>query len=83
WPMVVYAPHSRVEIGGSTQLAGQVAGDTVSMSGTAAVQPVNALVNLNQLGGQPVLPLYQPVDYVECVGKTFQDLPAQNPAQGC
>jgi hypothetical protein len=83
WPMVVYAPHSRVEIGGSTVIAGQVAGDTVTMSGTAAVQPVNALVNLNQLGGQPVLPLYQPVDYVECVGKTFQDLPAQNPAQGC
>lgn len=83
WPMVVYAPHSRVEIGGSTTLSGQVAADTVYMSGSSSVAPVNALVNLNQLGAQPVLPLYQPVDYVECIGKTFEDLPPDNPSQGC
>jgi type II secretory pathway pseudopilin PulG len=82
-PMVVYAPHSRVELGGTTAIAGQVAGSTVAMSGAAAVQPVNALVNLNQLGARPVLPLYQPIDYVECTGKTFAQLPPENPAQGC
>jgi hypothetical protein len=82
-PMVIYAPNSRVELGGTTTLAGQVVGNTVAMSGSAAVQPVNALVNLNQLGGRPVLPLYQPVDYVECTGRTFEQLPPENPAQGC
>jgi hypothetical protein len=53
------------------------------MSGSAAVQPVNALVNLNQLGAQPALPLYQPIDYVECTGKTFDELPPDDPSQGC
>lgn len=83
WPMVVYAPHSRVELGGSTTLAGQVAADTILMSGAAAVQPVNALVNLNRFGGRPVLPLYKPVEYVECTGRTFAELPPEDPAQGC
>lgn len=83
WPMVVYAPNSRVEIGGSTELAGQVAADTVYMSGGAAVQPVNALVNLDQLGAEPILPLYQAHDYVECVGKDFDELPPEDPSQGC
>ena len=86
WPMVVYAPLSRVELGGSTTIAGQVAGHTVTMSGSAAVQPVNALVNLNRLGARPVLPLYQPTEYVECTGRTFQELAAESPndpSQGC
>ena len=86
WPMVVYAPRSRVELGGSTAIAGQVAGNTVSMSGTAAVQPVNALVNINRLGAKPVLPLYQPSEYVECTAKTFAQLAQESPndpAQGC
>jgi type II secretory pathway pseudopilin PulG len=86
WPMVIYAPLSRVEIGGSTAIAGQVAGNTVSMSGSAVVQPVNALVNLNRLGARPVLPLYHPVDYVECTGRTFEQLAVESPndpSQGC
>ena len=86
WPMVVYAPLSRVEIGGSTAIAGQVAANSVSMSGAAAVQPVNALVNINRLGAKPVLPLYQPIDYVECTGMTFAQLAAtspNDPSQGC
>ena len=86
WPMVIYAPLSRVEIGGSTAIAGQVAGNTVAMSGSAVVQPVNALVNLNRLGARPVLPLYQPVDYVECTARTFEELAIESPndpSQGC
>ena len=86
WPMVIYAPLSRIELGGSTAIAGQVAGNTVAMSGSAAVQPVNALVNINRLGAKPVLPLYQPSDYVECTGKTFAQLAQESPndpSQGC
>ena len=86
WPMVIYAPLSRVELAGSTTIAGQVAGNTVSMSGSAAVQPVNALVNINRLGAKPVLPLYQPTDYVECTGRTFAQLAQESPndpSQGC
>ncbi|MDX6299805.1 MAG: hypothetical protein QOF53_1019 [Nocardioidaceae bacterium] len=82
-PMVVYAPNSRVELGGTVALAGQVAGDTVAMSGSASVTPVNALVNLNQFGGNPILPLYKPTDYVECTGRAFSALPDANPAEGC
>ena len=40
-PMVIYAPRSRVLLGGSAAFSGQVAGDTVEMSGAAAVEPVN------------------------------------------
>ena len=86
WPMVVYAPLSRVELGGSTAIAGQVAANSVSMSGSAAVQPVNALANLNRLGAKPVLPLYQPIEYVECTGRTFAQLAEESPddpSQGC
>lgn len=82
-PMTIYAPRSTVQLGGSTAIAGQVAGDAVRMSGLSAVQPVNALINLNQLGANPVLPLYRPTDYVECVSRDFSRLPAQDPAQGC
>jgi hypothetical protein len=82
-PMTLYAPRSTVELGGSTAIAGQVAGDVVKLSGLAAVQPVNALINLNQLGANPILPLYKPQDYVECTGRDFARLPAANPAQGC
>ena len=86
WPMVVYAPLSRVELGGSTAISGQVAGHAVSMSGAATVHPVNALVNINRLGAKPVLPLYQPTDYVECTGRTFEQLAKESPSdpsQGC
>lgn len=86
WPMVVYAPLSRIELGGSNVISGQVAGHTVSMSGSAAVHPVNALVNINRFGAKPVLPLYQPTDYVECTGRTFGQLAQESPndpSQGC
>lgn len=82
-PMVLYAPSSRVELAGATEIAGQVAGDVVAMGGAAAVQPVAALVNLNALGAGPVLPLYQPDDYVECTAVGFEDLPENDPTRGC
>ncbi len=82
-PMTIVAPHSTLELGGSTALAGQVAADVVHLSGLAAVNPVNALVNLNQLGTNPILPLYKATDYVECNGRGFDTLPAADPAQGC
>lgn len=82
-PMTIVAPHSTLELGGSTALAGQVAADVVHMSGLAAVNPVNALVNLNQLGTNPILPLYKAKGYVECNGRGFAALPAADPAQGC
>jgi hypothetical protein len=82
-PLVLYAPNSTVELGGTTVLAGQVAGGVVHLSGDAAVQAVSALINLGQLGGNPVLPLYKPTDYVECTGLGFAALPANDPAQGC
>lgn len=82
-PLTLVAPHSTVELGGSTAIAGQVAADTVHMSGAAQVRPVNALVNLNQLGANPVLPLYRPTGYTECTGRSFSRLPATNPSQGC
>jgi hypothetical protein len=82
-PITLYAPRSTVELGGTTALAGQVVGDAVHLWGQSAVQPVNALINLNQLGANPVLPLYKPTGYVECTGLTFADLPAGDPAKGC
>jgi hypothetical protein len=82
-PMTIIAPNSRVDMGGSTQISGQLAAKQVTMSGTSAVNPISALVNLNRLGARPVLPLYKAVDYVECTGLDFPDLPAASPAQGC
>jgi type II secretory pathway pseudopilin PulG len=82
-PMVLYAPRSTIELGGSTAIAGQVVGDVVHMSGLSTVQPVNALINIGRLGANPILPLYKPEDYVECTGHDFSDLPAHDPAQGC
>ena len=82
-PMTVYAPRSHVQIAGSTAIAGQVAGDSVELAGAAAVEPVNALINLNQLGANPVLPLYRQAEYVECTSRGFDELPEGDPAQGC
>lgn len=82
-PAVVYAPRSTVEFGGATALAGQLAGNVVHLSGTSAVQAVNALINLGRLGANPILPLYKPSEYVECTGLAFERLPASDPAQGC
>jgi hypothetical protein len=82
-PMTLYAPRSRVQLEGSTAISGQVAADTVHLGGAAAVEPVNALINLNALGANPVLPLYQPEQYVECRAVPFEDLPTSEPAQGC
>jgi Tfp pilus assembly protein PilX len=82
-PMVVVAPKSSVDIGGSTAISGQVAAQTVHMSGLSSVNPINALANLNRLGSNPVLPLYKATDYVECTGRTFTSLPANDPSQGC
>ena len=47
------------------------------------MNPVNALVNLDRLGGRPVLPLYEATNYVECTGLDFAQLPPTEPAQGC
>lgn len=82
-PMVVYAPRSLVDIGNQTAIAGQVVGNRVAVGDQASVQPVNALVNLNGLGANPTIPLYTPVDYSECPGATFAELPPEAPAQGC
>jgi hypothetical protein len=82
-PMTIIAPNSRVDIGGSTAISGQVAAKQVTMAGTSSVNPISALVNLNRLGSRPVLPLYKAVDYIECTGHDFTELPAAQPAQGC
>lgn len=82
-PMVVLAPHSRLELGGTIAISGQVAAEEVRLSGGSAVRSVNALANLDQLGGAPFLPLYRPVDYQECTGLDFGALPANVPEQGC
>lgn len=82
-PMTIVAPHSTVALGGTTKVSGQIAADRVTMSGSSQVSPVNALVNLDRLGGRPVLPLYEATDYVECTGRDFADLPLAEPAQGC
>jgi len=81
-PMVLYAPRSQITLRGSTQLTGQVAGDRVALNDLAAVQPAASAVNLNALGPGPVLPLYEPADYVECTPMTFEEL-GTNPTQGC
>ena len=82
-PMMIIAPHSTVDIGSSTAISGQVAGEQVKLSGTASVNPINALANLDKLGGTSVLPLYEATDYVECTGLDFTELPSASPAQGC
>jgi hypothetical protein len=60
-----------------------VAGEQVKLSGTASVNPINALANLDKLGATSVLPLYEATEYVECTGLDFTELPSQSPAQGC
>ena len=82
-PMTIYAPRSQVALGGNAAIAGQVAADVVTMSGASSVTSVNSLVNLNELGSNPVLPLYRPRDYVSCTSLTFEQVPSSNPAQGC
>lgn len=82
-PMLILAPHSRVELGGTVAISGQVAAREVRMSGGSSVTGINALANLDQLGVDPILPLYKAVDYRECTGKPFDRLPAVSPAQGC
>jgi hypothetical protein len=82
-PMTIIAPHSEVDLMGSTGLSGQVAADVVKMAGSASVNAINALVNLSRLGATPLLPVYRASDYVDCTGHTFDDLPAASPAQGC
>jgi hypothetical protein len=82
-PLTLVAPHSTIELGGSTAISGQVAGDTVHMSGAATVRPINALINLNQLGAHPILPLYRATGYIQCTGYKFSQLPDTDPSQGC
>jgi hypothetical protein len=82
-PMVVYAPRSAVVLQGSTGIQGQVAADTVFMGGSARVDASSSLANLNALGSRPILPLYQPTEYVECTPVGFQQLPPSEPAKGC
>jgi hypothetical protein len=82
-PMTVYAPRSQVSLGGNAAIAGQVAANVVAMSGAASVTAVDSLVNLNELGANPVLPLYRPREYVSCTSKGFAELPAEDPALGC
>ena len=82
-PMVVYAPNSQVSLGGNAAIAGQVAANVVTMSGASSVTAVNSLVNLNELGSDPVIPIYRPQDYVSCTSYTFAELSDTNPAVGC
>jgi hypothetical protein len=82
-PMTVIAPRSTVSLSGGFAMSGQVAAQQVSMANDASVNPVNALINLEKFGGRPILPLYRAVDYVECTGVGFGELPAAEPAQGC
>lgn len=82
-PMTLIAPHSTIQLQSSANIAGQVAGEVVTMSSLARVSPVNALVNISRLGSNPVLPLYKASQYRECTGRTFAQLPATDPAQGC
>ena len=44
---------------------------------------LRSLVNLNELGSRPVLPLYRPQGYVSCTSRTFAELPEDDPALGC
>ena len=82
-PMVILAPHSRVELGGTVAISGTVAAKEVRMAGNSSVTSVNSLVSLDELGTRPVLPLYRAADYRECTGRDFAQLPATAPAQGC
>lgn len=82
-PMTIYAPRSQVDLNGSFTVTGQVAGNAVHLAGSAAVQPVTTLINLNALGANPILPLYQPTEYVECQAVSFASLPINAPASGC
>ncbi|MEA2127106.1 MAG: hypothetical protein QOI80_3888 [Solirubrobacteraceae bacterium] len=82
-PMTIIAPHSEVDLAGTTAISGQVAADQVKMSGSSSVNPINALVNLSRLGAAGILPLYKATDYIECTGLDFGDLPATSPGQGC
>jgi hypothetical protein len=82
-PMVLYAPRSQVTLAGSASIAGLVAANVVELSGAATVTSVNSLVNLDELGSKPVLPLYRPQNYVSCTSRSFAELPADDPALGC
>ena len=82
-PMVVLAPHSRVELGGTVAISGTVAAKEVRMAGNSSVTSANSLVSLDELGTRPVLPVYRAADYRECTGRDFAQLPATAPAQGC
>jgi hypothetical protein len=82
-PMMVYAPNSQVTLAGNAAIAGQVAAKVVSMSGASSVTSVSSLVNLNELGSNPVIPVYKPQDYISCTSYTFAELSATNPAVGC
>ena len=82
-PMVVYAPRSQVTLAGNAAIAGTVAASVVSMSGASSVTSVDSLVNLNELGSNPVLPVYKPQRYVSCTSYSFAELPDGDPAVGC
>ena len=82
-PMIVYAPRSRLDIAGNTTIAGQVAANVVNISGQAKIVNQNAIVNLNELGARPVLPIYRPTGYLSCTSKSFDDLPLADPTYGC
>ena len=82
-PMVIYAPRSAVQLAGGTAIAGQVVGNTVTLSDAAAVSPVSSLANIARLGGNPTLPLYRTQDYTECRSRDFAQLPPGAPAQDC
>lgn len=82
-PMTLIAPHSTIQLQASADISGQVAGEVINMSSAAKVTPVNALVNISRLGSNPILPLYKASKYRECTGKTFAEVPAADPAQGC
>jgi hypothetical protein len=79
----IYAPRSRIDLSGTTTIWGTVAANVVNMSGASSVNSVSSVVNLNELGTRPVLPLYRPTSYVSCSAAGFADLPNTDPSQGC
>lgn len=82
-PMIVLAPRSRVELGGTVAISGTVGAKEVRMAGGSSVTSVDSLASLDELGTKPALPLYRAADYRECTGRDFAELPAVDPSQGC
>ena len=83
-PMFVYAPRSTVQVRGSTEIVGQVAGGVVQVGGSAKITAITGAINIGSLGAGALLPIYTPVDYVECTARSFSDPEIlANPSKEC